>query len=334
MKKKSLTLIATTALVASTMIVPTASAQYLEGQPIEDTEGLEYKTTINEDLVNEPISDEEVVQPANFIEVKGTIHEITEDSNGYFYGTVEGDQPFAIYFNEQTVILNNVGEKIELEEGMEFTAFVDSSKPMIMIYPPRYSPEVIIVQTKELGTVQYDQFDENFLNKNKDLSINVDEDTDILNLSGTKLSKEDIVNEDVLVFYTVTTKSLPAQTAPSQVIVLSYDEVDQVEEGTVKEENNNIEMAYQIAERDSHLVNGVKMIPLRLVAEQLGYKVNSTGNGAIVSKGALSFTITRGSKMYGYNKAVKSFAEVPTLLEKNKTYVPYEFLELLIGNGK
>ena len=38
------------------------------------------------------------------------------------------------------------------------------------------------------------------------------------------------------------------------------------------------------------------MVPLRLIAEKLGFKVEVTPKGAIVSKGALSYTITRGQK--------------------------------------
>lgn len=329
-KSKSLTMITTAALAASIVVVPTASAQYIEGQPIEDTEGLEYKTLIIEDEVI-PISEEAPVEVPNFIQIEGVIGEITKEPSGLSFVSVKTEgEPFYFYFDDKTVILNNVGEEITLKEGMQFTAYVDSSKPMIMIYPPRYSPEVVIVQTEEAGTVQYDQFDKDFLNKNKDLIIHVNEETEITNLSGTKLSKDAIVDEDVVIFYDIVLESYPAQTSPSKVIVLKYDE----EESNPPAENpelSNVEKAYKIAEEDFYVVNDVKMIPLRLVAEQLGYKVDSNGKGAIVSKGALSYTITRGTKSYGYNKAIQYFEEEPALLEKGKTYVPYEFLEILVN---
>ncbi len=171
---------------------------------------------------------------------------------------------------------------------------------------------------EEVGTVQLDQFDENFLNKNKDLVINVNEETPIINLSGKQLTATDIINKQVIIFYEYVLESYPMQTGPSKVIVL--DPSDE-------------ELAKQIAEIDNYDVNGVKMIPLRLIAEQLGYKVEFTGDGAILSKGPVSFTITIGEKMYGYNKALKYFAEEPTLLEYGKTYVPYEFLEFLLENN-
>ena len=79
--------------------------------------------------------------------------------------------------------------------------------------------------------------------------------------------------------------------------------------------------------------NGVKMIPLRKVAEHLGYKVLSQPkiNGAIVTLQNSSFTITRGEKMYGYNKSLRQF-EVAPELKGMKTYVSEDFLELLIQN--
>lgn len=329
-KSKSLTMITTAALAASIVVVPTASAQYIEGQPIEDTEGLEYKTLIIEDEVI-PISEEAPVEVPNFIQIEGVIGEITKEPSGLSFVSVKTEgEPFYFYFDDKTVILNNVGEEITLKEGMQFTAYVDSSKPMIMIYPPRYSPEVVIVQTEEAGTVQYDQFDKDFLNKNKNLIIHVNEETEIVNLSGTKLSKDDIVNEDVVIFYDIVLKSYPGQTSPSKVIVLKYDE-EESNPPAENPESANVEKAYKIAEEDFYVVNDVKMIPLRLVAEQLGYTVDSNGKGAIVSKGALSYTITRGTKSYGYNKAIQYFEEAPALLEKGKTYVPYEFLEILVN---
>lgn len=318
MKKKSLSIIASS-LLATSIIVPTASAQYIEGQEITETEGLEYHTLIVDDSGYETISVEDQVEFERFIQISGTISKITKETSGNYFVTVDGEEPFGFYFDEKTTILNNLGEKVTLKEGMEFTAFVDGNKPMIMIYPPRYSPEVIIAQTEEVGTVQLDQFDDKFLNKNKDLVINVDENTPITNLSGEKLTAKDIVNKDVIIFYEFVLESFPMQTGPSKVIVL---------------EPSKEEVAKQIAEYNNFEVNGVKMIPLRLIAEQLGYEVDFTGDGAFITKGPVSFTIAIGQKMYGYNKSLRYFEEAPVVSEEGATYVSYEFLELLLELNK
>lgn len=265
--------------------------------------------------------DKETVQE-QFLTVSGVIKEISKESSGNYFATIEdGKEPFGFYFDSKTIILDNAGNEVTLEAGMEITAYIDSNKPMILIYPPKYSPDVVIVQGEQEGTVKLDKFDKNFLNKKKDLVIHIGEKTEITNLSGATLNADEIIDKDVLIFYEVVLESYPMQTGPSKVLLLEYDQTD-------------ADKARAIAEQDFYEVNGVKMIPLRLVAEQLGYEVKATAKGAIVSKGAVSFTITRDSKNYGYNKAIRQFEEAPALLEYGKTYVPYQLLEELIGETK
>lgn len=267
------------------------------------------------------IKEEKEIQNQKYLELTGTIEKITEEKNGQFFATVEGgEKSFGFYFNQNSKIYTDLGKEVsskKLKEGITFSAFIDKDKPMIMIYPPKYSPDFIIVYTNE-GTVQLDKFDQNFLNQKKDLVIFIEKDTSITNLSGTKMNANQIVEKDVLIFYQFVLESYPGQTNPTKIIVLEND-------------LSNIEKAKEIAKNDNYVVDGIKMIPLRLVAEQLGYRVKSTGNGAIVSKDTLSFTITRGTKLYKYNKAIHNFEVAPELLEKNKTYVPYGFLSILVN---
>ncbi|SOC19669.1 copper amine oxidase-like protein [Ureibacillus xyleni] len=295
--KKTLSILLCSAIVG-TIVSPVAGAEELNPLPVVD--------------------EKEEVRDANFYTIIGTISKITEESNGTFFATVKtAEEEFGFYFNDQTLVFDNTGKEVIIKEGMKFTAYVDSSKPMMMIYPPRYSPDVIIVHTEESGTVKLQQFDENLLNKEKDLIIHLSKETVMENLSRKPVTKEDIINKDVLIFYEVVLESYPAQAGPQKVILL-------------ERELSAIDKALKITETDVYEVNGETMIPLRLVAETLGFKVMSTGKGAIVSKGNVSFTITRGSKSYGYNKALKYFKESPQLLEEKKTYVPIEFLQLLI----
>lgn len=304
MKKTLYTLCAAT-MVASFALVPEAKAQV-------------------EEFDATPILEAGEEQPFKYFSATGKISNISEKEAGNFATIDSEENPFGFYFNEETLILDNSGKITELKEGLTITAFIDGSKPMLMIYPPQYSPDVVIVQTGNPGTVQLDQFDSNYLNKVQDLIIRLDDQSEIVNLSGRELTKEEIVEKEVLIFYDIVLESYPAQTGPSKVIVLERDEEIPVVELT------DIEKAYQIAENDHYVVNGVKMIPLRLVAEQLGYQVDSTGIGAIVHKGAVSFTITRGTTDYGYNKSIRQFEEAPALLEPRKTYVPFTFIEELV----
>ena len=316
MKYKLLSTFVTASVLAGSIIVPSASAQYIEGQANDETEGLEYKTLIVEEGDFQTISVEDSIVNQKFLQIDGVISKITKETSGYFFVTVEGENPFGFYYDENSMILNNLGEEITLKEGMMFTAFVDSNKPMTMIYPPRYSPDVIIAQTEEVGTAQLDQFDENYLNEKGDLVLNINEKTTITNLSGEKLTATDMINKQVIIFYEYVLESYPMQTGPSKVIVL---------------EKSDEELAKAIADFDHYEVNGVTMIPLRLIAEQLGYKIEHNGNNIMLTKGPVSFLVTIGEKMYGYNKSLRSFKEAPALLEYGKTYVPIELLNQLVG---
>lgn len=268
---------------------------------------------------NETTKEEEQVQN-KFLKLTGTLASLEKNENGLLYGVIEQqDDVFHIVVGEDTVVVDNTGKQAELQEGMTFTAYVDGNKPMILIYPPQYVPDLVVVQTEEAGFVEVAQLDENFANES--LKLNISDETVIENLSRTAVDAKDIVGMDVAVFYKFTTFSIPAQTTPSKIIVLSYDE-EELSQEMIK--------VQAILKNDFYEVNGVTMVPLRLIAETLGWTVTSTGKGAIVSKENATFTITRGEKMYGYNRAVNYFEEAPALLEPKKTYVPVEFVNRLL----
>ena len=268
---------------------------------------------------NETNKDEGQVQE-NFLKLTGTLSSLEKNENGLLYGIIEQqDNVFNIVVGQETVVVDNTGKRVELKEGMDFTAYVDGNKPMILIYPPQYSPDLVIVQTEEIGFAEVAQFDENFANES--LKLNISDETVIENLSGTAVEAKNIVGVNVAVFYKFTTFSIPAQTTPSKIIVLSYDKEELSEE---------VAAVQTIIKNDFYEVNGVTMVPLRLIAEKLGWTVTSTGKGAIVSKDNATFTITRGEKLYGHNRAVDYFEQAPALLEPTKTYVPVEFVDRLL----
>lgn len=252
-----------------------------------------------------------------FIQASGEITKIVKESNGKYFASVKTEsEEFGFYYNNQTPIFDNTGKKIGLTEGMNITLYMDASKSMIMIYPPRYSPEAVMVQTENPGTVQLQKFDADFLNEKGDLVINITNETIITDLLGDTVGKEEIINKNVLIFYEFVLESYSAQTGPTKILLL-------------EKQSNDVEQARHLAKQHAIQVRETSMIPLRLVAEKLGFKVESTGKGALLTKGSASFAITRGSERYNFNKAIGQFSEKPVLLN-GKTYVPADFLEKLI----
>jgi len=250
----------------------------------------------------------------------GTVEKDNSSGKITYFTVKDGDQTNILEITKDTLVFDNTGKKVDLKDGDKIVAYTFANKPQKLIYPPQFNPEVVIVETKEAGFVEVDYFFENLTNTYDMLKLSIGENTELLNTKGEKVAAKDLVEKNLVVFYTASTKSIPAQTTPSKVIVLDD------ESGNTTENTIDAEIAEIIA-TDYYEVDGTKMVPLRLIAEKLGYTVESTGKGAIVSKGNLSYTITRGEKMFGYNKALRSLNAAPALLGGNKTYVPVEFVE-------
>lgn len=268
---------------------------------------------------------QETMKQSAFVQQTGKVTAVENFNEGKLFIVDHEDNLFHFYVDEKTLVFDNTGKKVDINVGDTISLSVYANQPMILIYPPRYTPPVVIVETEEAGFVKVDQFDKDHLSFDGELKLNVSEETIIENVKGEKVAADDLKNHSAIVFYGPTTRSLPPQTAPDKIIVFPTLE-DLYGEQTP-------DIAPEIAEiigDDFKEVDGQMMVPLRKVAEELGFKVTSTGKGAILSKGALSYTITRGDTMYGYNKSLRQFEVAPQLLEKNKTYVEYNFaVELL-----
>ncbi|KMY28416.1 copper amine oxidase [Lysinibacillus xylanilyticus] len=299
---KKLAPAAMTALLFGSVVIPVASAK-------------ENSTETEQQLPQIQIDPVHI-----FNTTYGTVEKVNSGEKITYFTVKDGEQTNILEITKDTLVFDNTGKKVELKEGDKIVAYTFANKPQKLIYPPQFNPDVVIVETKEAGFVEVDYFFENLTNTYEMLKLNIGENTELLNTKGEKVSTKDLKEKNLVVFYTVSTKSIPAQTTPSKVIVL--DE----ESGNTTENTVDAEIAEIIA-TDYYEVDGTKMVPLRLIAEKLGYKVESTGKGAIVSKGNLSYTITRGEKMFGYNKALRPLHTAPALLEGNKTYVPVEFVE-------
>lgn len=309
MKMKKVVPFAMTALlIGGAVVAPSASANEGNAGVTNTTENKEQNPQV------EPV----------FIKVAGTVDNVEQRDKATYYTVKEGEDTNVLVVNDDTLVFDNTGKEVKLQKGDKVTAYTYANKPMLTIYPPQYNPEVIIVETKEMGTVEVDFFNKELVNTDNTLKLNVGEETELLSLSGKEVKAEDLAEQHLLVFYTIATMSIPAQTPPSKVVVLD----------TIAEESGEVDPSesaiQEIINNDFYEVEGTKMVPLRLIAEELGYKVESTGKGAMISKGAVSYTITRGQKEYGYNKAIGHFKVAPALLEPTKTYVPVEFVEELM----
>ncbi|KPN97940.1 copper amine oxidase N-terminal domain-containing protein [Lysinibacillus sp. ZYM-1] len=253
-----------------------------------------------------------------FNDTHGTVEDVRVGKDITYYTVKDGEQTNVLEITKDTLVFDNTGKKVELKEGDKVVAYTFANKPQKYIYPPQFNPEVVIVESKDVGFVEVDYFFEDLTNTYDILKLNIGKETELLNAKGENVTAKDLAEKYLVVFYTASTKSIPAQTTPSKVIVL-----EDYPEGSLNPVDEDID---NIIATDFYGEAGTTMVPLRSIAEKLGYKVEATGKGAILTKGNVSYTITRGEKTFGYNKAIRTLTVAPTLKD-TKTYVPVEFIE-------
>jgi len=111
----------------------------------------------------------------------------------------------------------------QLTEGMVVSVVYDMNSPMGMSLPPYLGNVAAVVANADFGSVAVGHFDENLTDMKNMLQLNIDnERTAITNMQGSRirLTDADVKGQDALVFYDFTTRSIPAQTTPSFVLIL------------------------------------------------------------------------------------------------------------------
>lgn len=318
------------ALAISAGVTPIYASMGEEPIAIEESSLIpEYRTISVTDSWEEKI---------NYIGFEGVVKEIEQQEGYISVSLTDGntDEVIGVFsLSEETMIVDQATKETlkssELKEGHKLTGYYRKDMPMIMIYPPRISPELVIVKDEEgKDFIKHSNFDEELVSVDNSLKLNISDETVITNQFGEECKAEDLINEDLVVFYTTTTRSIPAQTNPSKIIVLKK----QVEEDAViVEDIDEINVLDEIAEMiklDSYKKEDIVMVPLRKIAEHLGYEVewNNENKGILLRKGNSSFTLAIGNEDYGYNKSLGKLEQVPEL-SNGKTYVPQSLIDRL-----
>lgn len=138
------------------------------------------------------------------------------------------------------------------------------------------------------------------------------------------VSMEDIEIGDRILFNTdILSASIPAVANPTNIIL--------IKSSNNEKENilNHIILKNNITEQE---IDGIKMLPLRIIAENLGYIVdwNNDTKSIIISKDAKSYTMTIDNDIYGYNKAITTYESAPKLIN-GLTYVPIDFIKDILN---
>ena len=224
-----------------------------------------------------------------YISNTGKITEIadTEDGNKVFTMDNENGGLRFVVAPTTTIVDRETGSVItadKLTEGMEVAVIYGANAPMGMSMPPYMGQVTTVVANADKGSISVGHFNDDLLNEKDLLQLNISEKTTILTTLGTTsiLSTDDVKGKDAVVFYDITTRSIPAQTTPSLVLLL--EEREAVTEVAV----------------DTKSVEAPEMVALRDAAEAKGYSVKWQGKTApvVLEKDGMTAQITLGSTTY------------------------------------
>ncbi|MCQ4922422.1 copper amine oxidase N-terminal domain-containing protein [Tissierella carlieri] len=280
---------------------------------------------------------EDVVM-ADYIKYEGKITEVNNNGK-YLSILVKNDEsdPYngmVFHINEEVILLNDKTKDFitsdTLKKGMTVSGYYDKNTIMTMSLPPQLTPDVIVVkEAEEPGTIHVSKFNEDLISSDGTLKLNVDAETVRIDRNGNQLEKGAIGGKDLIVFYTISTKSIPAQTTPEKIIVMGEDEEVKVEPEItvldkliVNEKEITLNKSLYKNEKD------VMMIPLRDIAEALEYEIkwNNESKTAELTKGAQWTAITIGEDNYNFAKMLIKLGTAPEVKDSS-TYVPFSFLE-------
>ncbi|WP_422486369.1 copper amine oxidase N-terminal domain-containing protein [Gudongella sp. DL1XJH-153] len=275
----------------------------------------------------EPISAPVEEQEFEYIRFEGEVEEVDEGDDNFRIlvkrDTEEGLDALYAYIHEDMLLLSeknmDAAVKEDIEVGMDVSVIYHKTTVMALSYPPLLGPDVVVLHDGEEHSTYVEYFNEDLLSADGSLVLNIAEETEIIDFEGNALTEEDLYERDLVIFYSIVLESYPAQTTPHKIIVMPERE----------EETPNA--AIILTEEVITTDEGVRMIPLRMVAEALEFEVtwDATDKSVEVVKGPNWSTLTIGRNVYNFAKMLVKLESAPVLVD-GSTYVPMSFVEQVL----
>ncbi len=295
------------------------------------------------------------VETASYISVDVTVVKTDSNVDGIIKTTTDvnnkDDQNNTVnlMITDDTLVYDNLGNKkalSDLTDGSKITVFTGSYEPTPLILPVQYTANVIIINGDKEGNVNADTYladEEGSTNAANTLNIAAADDTKIVD-KNEKEYKGDLDKNDLIVFYGASTKSIPAQTTPTKVVVLGENEIalKQIEAAknatpaptAAPEATEAPQVSYAglvnvvIGDKnvsDVYAKDNTTMVPLREVAEAAGFTVtwDAENRAVILNDGVYSLKI--GENSYVKGKMMPLTLSAAPEIVNDLTYVPAEF---------
>jgi len=212
-----------------------------------------------------------------YLSITGTVVSLEgnvkiEDENG---------NPATLVISDKTVY----PFESELSVGDVVTGFYLANAPMIMIWPPQYNIAVLIAGIPEGDSVKADRFyawkdnsEGYMLSQEGSFAFKIGKETEVVLADGKDFTGGEIEGRRMVVIYDMSTRSIPELTTARKVIVLFEDAVplpEIVPEPIIDAAGwpvvvDGVEIDAPAAFQTD---DGIVMVPLRAIAEALGFKV-------------------------------------------------------------
>lgn len=309
--KKNLTKAMALGMAFAMVGTATAFAEEIsKGLPLANTAAAEQAETEKED---------EAVQEA-YITQSGKVSSVSEeDEKGLRVVTIDNEQGgLRFVLDSMTPVLNRENRSLiqagDLKEGMEIAVVYEANSPMGLSMPPYLGKVTAVVANTDKGFFVVGHFDEELTDMKNSLKLNISAETSILNTMGTRqvMTAEDVKGQDAIVFYDITTRSIPAQTNPSLVMVLA-----------AAPEDTAVEPMGALPEKEEE---APQLVPLRKTAETIGWEVKWQGKNkpVLMEKGGISIEITAGKAEYVVDGDMVKQAQAAAELKDGVLFVSNE----------
>lgn len=280
-----------------------------------------------------------------------TYGDITEVAEDYIMvNTVDGQE---IQFNtsENTQVIDaNTVLPLDLANRETDKVAITYSNAMTLSLPPQAYAYAIIGNIKsDMGNPIFTIVEEvkqgkdgiSIVTENGSKEITVQVTAEISPyLTRNIVTLSDIkAGSNVLLWYDMMTMSIPAFATSEKVVILPGNVLEMPAESTDEPSTDALIVnGMEITLAEDEIVynnNGVEMLPLRTVAETLGFKVEwvHETQSIILSKDAFTSTIRIGTTEGGINRARLILETAPILYGGSKTYVPTSFFAELPANN-
>lgn len=372
MKKNLITILTVAAMLSTTSAVFADTIPATEIVPSQDIMNVPaepdtpFENEIQGDIM--PISASVNVISPSYMKNAVTVTDVTDTQisttlNAEDAENLENTVNYTI--TDKTIVLGfangDVKSVKDIKKGDKITVYSNAYAPAPLIMPPQYQADVIVVEdaAATINSIDVDTYvkgeDEMLVNISNTLALNIAEDTEIVDREGKKADAKELDKKDLAVIYSASTKSIPAQTTPIKVVVLGENEMalkaleaanatpapEATPEATPEVTDAPVDYSkvkdITVGEKvitNIYKENDTLMVPLREIAETLGFTVEWDGATKSIMLNGGMYSLKIGENAYGKGKMMpQQLKAAPVIKDDDLTYVPVEyFTELLEAN--